>query len=87
MRAARNRLPAALLLVAVGVLAGCAGPRPGAWCASTIRSSRAPAGDGLTVTVSTEAVRVAGGVEEALADSGVVSDFPLFPEAGDVVPA
>ena len=46
-----------------------------------------PAGDGLTVTLSTEAARSAGGVEEALTDNGIVSNFPLFPEVGDIVPA
>ena len=46
-----------------------------------------PAGDGLTVSLSTEAVQAAGGIEEALADNGIVSEFPLFPEVGDIEPA
>jgi hypothetical protein len=47
-----------------------------------------PAGDGVDVTLSPEAVRVAGSAEAALTDNGVVSDFPLFVIAvGEVEPA
>ena len=42
---------------------------------------------GVEVLVSREAVRAAGGVEEALADNSVVSACPLVPEVGDVHPA
>jgi hypothetical protein len=45
-----------------------------------------PAGDGVTVMLSSAAVRAAGGVDAALA-AGIVSDYPLFPEVGDVAPA
>ena len=37
-----------------------------------------PTGDGVDVTLSPDAVRAAGGVEAALADNGVVSDYPIF---------
>jgi hypothetical protein len=37
-----------------------------------------PAGDGVDVTLSPEAVREAGSAETALADNGVVSDYPIF---------
>ncbi len=37
-----------------------------------------PAGDGVDVTLSSEAVRAAGSAEAALADNGVVSDYPIF---------
>ena len=46
-----------------------------------------PAGDGIDVMISEQAVEEAGGLDEALADAGVVSEFPLFPSAGSVVPA
>jgi hypothetical protein len=47
-----------------------------------------PAGDGVDVTLSPEAVRRAGGAEAALADNGVVSDYPIFViEVGEVEPA
>ena len=45
-----------------------------------------PAGDGVTVMLSSAAVEAAGGVEAALADNGIVSDYPLFTEVGDVAP-
>jgi hypothetical protein len=47
-----------------------------------------PAGDGVDVTLSPEAVRAAGSAEAALADNGVVSDYPIFVvSVGDVEPA
>jgi hypothetical protein len=47
-----------------------------------------PAGDGVDVTLSPEAVRRAGGAEAALADNGVVSDYPIFViDVGEVEPA
>ncbi|TWH75056.1 hypothetical protein JD78_03607 [Modestobacter roseus] len=45
-----------------------------------------PAGDGLDVLVRTSAVDAAGGADEALARGGVTSRFPLFAEAGEIVP-
>ncbi len=47
-----------------------------------------PAGDGVDVTLSPEAVRAAGSAEAALADNGVVSDYPIFVvSVGDIEPA
>lgn len=47
-----------------------------------------PAGDGVDVTLSPEAVRRSGSAEAALADNGVVSDYPLFViDVGEVEPA
>jgi hypothetical protein len=46
-----------------------------------------PAGDGLDVLITEEAVDDAGGVVQALERHGVVSDFPLFAESGSIVPA
>jgi hypothetical protein len=47
-----------------------------------------PAGDGVDVTVSPEAVRRAGSAEAALADNGVVSDYPIYVlSVGDIEPA
>jgi hypothetical protein len=47
-----------------------------------------PAGDGVDVTLSSEAVRAAGSPEAALADNGVVSDYPIFViDVGDIEPA
>lgn len=37
-----------------------------------------PAGDGVDVILSPDAVRAAGSAEAALADNGVVSDYPIF---------
>jgi hypothetical protein len=46
-----------------------------------------PAGDGVDVTLSPEAVRRAGSAEAALADNGVVSDYPIFVHSvGDIEP-
>lgn len=47
-----------------------------------------PAGDGVDVTVSSQAVQAAGSAEAALEDNGVVSDYPIFViSVGDIEPA
>lgn len=46
-----------------------------------------PAGDGVNVLVSTEAVDAAGSAEAALEAHGIDSDYPLYLEVGGVVPA
>jgi len=46
-----------------------------------------PAGDGIDVLITDEAVEEAGGLDDALDENGVVSDFPLFAESGSTVPA
>jgi hypothetical protein len=46
-----------------------------------------PTGDGIELMIREDAVAAAGGLDEALADNGVVSEFPLFAEEGSVVPA
>lgn len=46
-----------------------------------------PAGDGIDVMLSEQVVADAGGLDQALADHDVVSEFPLFPSSGSVVPA
>ena len=56
---------------------------PGVITAIGVRS----AGDGIDLMISEQVVAEAGGLDEALADHGVVSEFPLFPSAGSVVPA
>ncbi|GAA4731642.1 hypothetical protein GCM10023328_08530 [Modestobacter marinus] len=45
------------------------------------------AGDGIDVMITEQAVEEAGGLDEALAQHGIDSRFPLFPSAGSVVPA
>ena len=45
------------------------------------------AGDGIDVMISEQAVADAGGLDQALVDAGILSEFPLFPSAGSVVPA
>jgi hypothetical protein len=44
-------------------------------------------GDGVHLLIREAVVEAAGGVQQALADHGVVSDYPVFAEAGSVVPA
>ena len=46
-----------------------------------------PAGDGLDVMIAPDAVERAGGLDQALAQNGVVSDFPIFAAKGSIVPA
>jgi hypothetical protein len=46
-----------------------------------------PTGDGIELMIRADAVAEAGGLDEALADNGIVSEFPLFAEEGSVVPA
>lgn len=46
-----------------------------------------PAGDGIDLMVDTAVAEAAGGADAALEERGVVSRFPLFPRAGNVVPA
>ncbi|MGY1855742.1 hypothetical protein [Modestobacter sp. SYSU DS0290] len=46
-----------------------------------------PAGDGLDVLIRSSAADAAGGADEALTRGGVTSRFPLFVEAGEIVPA
>jgi hypothetical protein len=46
-----------------------------------------PTGDGIELMIREDAVAAAGGLDEALADNGIVSEFPLFAEEGSVVPA
>ncbi|MCZ2849463.1 hypothetical protein [Modestobacter sp. VKM Ac-2978] len=46
-----------------------------------------PAGDGIDVMISKQAVADAGGLDQAVADAGILSEFPLFPSSGSVVPA
>jgi hypothetical protein len=46
-----------------------------------------PAGDGLDVMIAPDAVERAGGLDQALAENGVVSEFPLFASKGSIVPA
>ena len=44
-------------------------------------------GDGIDLMIPPEVVAAAGGLDEALADNGVVSRFPLFPSEGSIVAA
>jgi len=44
-------------------------------------------GDGIDLMLPPEVVAAAGGLDEALADNGVVSRFPLFPREGVLRPA
>ena len=46
-----------------------------------------PAGDGLDVMIDDRVVEEAGGLDEALAEHGVDSRFPLFPSAGSITAA
>jgi hypothetical protein len=46
-----------------------------------------PAGDGLDVMIAPDAVERAGGLDQALAQNSVVSDFPIFAAEGSIAPA
>ena len=44
-------------------------------------------GDGIELMIPPEVVAAAGGLDQAPADHGVVSRFPLFPREGSLAPA
>ena len=44
-------------------------------------------GDGIDLMIPPEVVAAAGGLEQAMAEAGVVSRFPLFPSEGSIVAA